>query len=170
MHHDAIEKHVNKRLEYSSATIFLIPTGHKIGQKSVQIIVLLRGDVTKRKNRTTGPEAWSGWHHRQKQTGKMTVVALENQQASLHNRWSAPVFIAAILLRFRTTTVIWPSLSRPMDYRVLLVFERRQTNRHRWQTKILFWERLFIVYSISIENMKNYSLNCRKTDKKTNKK
>ena len=54
MHHDAIEKHVNKRLEYSSATIFLIPTGHKIGQKSVQIIVLLRGDVIKR---TTGPEA-----------------------------------------------------------------------------------------------------------------
>ena len=58
MHHDAIEKHVNKRLEYSSATIFLIPTGHKIGQKSVQIIELLRGDVTKRKKkRTTGPEA-----------------------------------------------------------------------------------------------------------------
>ena len=56
MHHDAIEKHVNKRLEYSSATIFLIPTGHKIGQKSVQIIVLLRGDVIKR---TTGPEACS---------------------------------------------------------------------------------------------------------------
>ena len=57
MHHDAIEKHVNKRLEYSSATIFLIPTGHKIGQKSVQIIVLLRGDVIKR---TTGPEACTG--------------------------------------------------------------------------------------------------------------
>ena len=54
MHHDAIEKHVNKRLEYSSATKFLILTGHKIRQKSVQIIVLLRGDVTKR---TTGPEA-----------------------------------------------------------------------------------------------------------------
>ena len=37
-------------LEYSSATIFLIPTGHKIGQKLVHmnnIIVLLRGDVTK---------------------------------------------------------------------------------------------------------------------------
>ena len=57
MHHDAIEKHVNKRLEYSSATKFLIPTGHKIGQKSVQIIVLLRGDVTKRKKRDNG--SWS---------------------------------------------------------------------------------------------------------------
>ena len=58
MDHDAIEKHVNKRLEYSSATIFLIPNGHKIVQKSVQMNLLLRGDVTKRKKRTTGPEAW----------------------------------------------------------------------------------------------------------------
>ena len=60
MHHDAIEKHVNKRLEYSSATIFLIPTGHKIGQKLVHMNVILRGDVTKREKRTTGPEACYG--------------------------------------------------------------------------------------------------------------
>ena len=54
MHHDAIEKHVNKRLEYSSATIFLIPTGRKIGQKLVHMNVILRGDVTKREKKDNG--------------------------------------------------------------------------------------------------------------------
>ena len=47
MHHDAIEKHVNKRLEYSSA-------GRKIGQKLVHMNVILRGDVTKREKKDNG--------------------------------------------------------------------------------------------------------------------
>ena len=33
-------------------------------------------------------------------------MAPENQRAALNNRWGVPVFIAAILLRSRTTTVI----------------------------------------------------------------
>ena len=89
MHHDAIEKHVNKRLEYSSATIFLIPNGHKIVQKSVQMNLLLRGDVTKRKKGTTGPEA--GFKHNFSfftftQTRKYPFVSKQNHFHCLDNR------------------------------------------------------------------------------------
>ena len=115
---DESEKHCN-RIECSPSSIQTCSTQLRLTQK---FAFIKKSTISTQSLWKLGQNAvLMSSEHRWTVYGRskeLTVMALENKRASHHNRWGVPVFIAAMLLRSRTTTVI--SFSQGSDV-VLLV-------------------------------------------------
>ena len=81
-------------------------------------------------------------NHRRTLYGRIVSLYSGIKQASLHNRWSAPVFIAAIFLRSRSTTLI--SFSQGSDQQIMLA-STQSAKRLSWRDYSGFIEKLYFM-------------------------